>query len=273
MLISGLQKNKTISADFSMHSTIYGKGSHSILTFHGFGQDGSVYQAFEKVIDTGYRLHSFDLPYHGKSRIPVNTDGIESKALRDFFGAYFESEDIRSFILIGYSIGAKFALNLVKFFPEMVDRLILIAPDGLKINFWYRIATGTEFSRNVFRYLMQHPGIFLKFGDLLSFFRLIHPAVNRFVKSQVADRASRELIYDSWVNFRTLNINIREIGKLIETHRIPVDIILGEKDRLIDAEAIRPLIRELPMARIKMLPVGHYRLIEDTAEYFMKEGF
>jgi hypothetical protein len=89
----------------------------------------------------------------------------------------------------------------------------------------------------------------------------------------VEDDRNRKLIYDSWVNFRTLNLDIRELGRMILKHEIPVEIFLGEKDRLINTSAIKPLIREFPHAKVHMLPTGHSRLIEDTAAFYEKYGF
>lgn len=270
MLTSRVKQKQSF---FRLQVSRYGEGSRAILAFHGFGQDSSVYREFEKIIDSTYRIHSFDLPFHGNSRMDLSEDGIGREMLRDFFTDYFRTNGITSYVLVGYSIGAKFVLNLVNFFPEMVERLILIAPDGLRINFWYRMATGTALSRRVFRFFMQHPGLFLKFSDLLVYLKLIHPSVGRFAKSQMSDEQNRQLIYDSWVNYRTLNLDIRKLGKVIGHHQIPVEIFLGEKDRLISADAVRPLIREFPHVQVHMLPVGHSRLIEDTCEYYQKEGF
>jgi len=270
MLTSSVKQKQSF---FRLHVSKYGEGNRAILAFHGFGQDSSVYRVFERIIDSTYQIHSFDLPFHGRSNMKLSEDGIGREILQEFFADYFRTNRITSFTLVGYSIGAKFVLNLVNFFPGMVERMILIAPDGLRINFWYRMATGTALSRRIFRFFMQHPGLFLKFSDLLVYMKLIHPSVGRFAKSQMSDEHTRQLIYNSWVNYRTLNLNIRELGKVIRHHKIPVEIFLGEKDRLISADAVRPLIREFPHVRVHILPVGHSRLIEDTSEYYQKEGF
>ncbi len=273
MLISGVEKERKYLNTFRLHVSRYGRGNQAILAFHGFGQEGSVYQVFEKIVNPIYQIHAFDLPFHGKSKMSLLEDGVGRKALRDFFEDYFQSNDISSFILMGYSIGAKFTLNLVNFFPERINRLILIAPDGLRINFWYSLATGSFLSRKIFRYFMQHPAMFLKFADLLTFLKLIHPSVGRFAKSQMSVDQNRRLIYDSWVNYRTLNLDIKELGQVIDRFKIPAEIFLGEKDRVISVDAVRPLIREFHHIRVHILPVGHSRLIEDTAEYYEKEGF
>ena len=273
MLISGVKQKRSFSNPFKLHVSRFGTGDQVILAFHGFGQEGSVYREFEKIVDGTFQIHAFDLPFHGKSRMNLVEAGISKELLKDFFETYLQLNGISSFILVGYSIGAKFTLNLVNFFPEKVDRLILIAPDGLRINFWYRMATSTSVSRRIFRFFMQHPGLFLKFADLLVFFKLIHPSVGRFAKSQMSNGSNRQLIYDSWVNCRTLNLDIKQLGEIIDGYKIPVEIFLGEKDRVISADAVKPLIREFHHVKVHMLPVGHTRLIEDTAEYYEREGF
>lgn len=273
MLNSEVEQKRSYVRPFRMHVSRYGNGNLAMLAFHGFGQTGSVYQVFEKILGPSYQIHAFDLPFHGQSRMSKFEDGISKEKLRDFFEEYIQANNLTSFILVGYSIGAKFTLNLVNFFPEKIERLILIAPDGLRINFWYQLATSTYISRRIFRFFMQHPGIFLKFADLLTFSKLIHPSVGRFAKSQMADDQIRQMIYYSWVNYRTLNLDIKKLGKVIDQHKIPSEIFLGEKDRVISADAVKPLIREFHHIQVHILPVGHSRLIEDTAEYYEKEGF
>jgi pimeloyl-ACP methyl ester carboxylesterase len=273
MLISGVKQKRSDSNPFKLHVSRFGNGDQPILAFHGFGQEGSVYREFEKIVDGTFQIHAFDLPFHGKSSMNLVETGVNKELLKDFFEAYFKLNGISSFILVGYSIGAKFTLNLVNFFPEKVNRLILIAPDGLRINFWYRLATGTSISRRIFRFFMEHPGLFVKFTDLLAFLKLIHPSVGRFAKSQMSDKQNRQLIYDSWVNYRTLNIDIHQLGKVIDLYQIPVEIFLGEKDRVISTDAVKPLIREFHHIKVHVLPVGHSRLIEDTAAYYKREGF
>lgn len=268
-----MEQEKYSSIPFRLHAASYGHGQQIILAFHGFGQDRSVYQVFDRIVRFTHKLHSFDLPFHGKSQTSLFKEDINKDALKDFFQEYFKINNISYFTLIGYSIGAKFALNLVNFFPEQIERLILIAPDGLKINFWYRLATGTSVSRSLFHYIVRHPGIFYKLADVLTQLKLLHPSVSRFAKSQMADEKKRLLVYNSWVNFRTLNLDIKEIGQTIKKFKIPVEIFLGEKDQVINPESLKPLIKEFSQVQVHMLPAGHFRLVEDTAAYFEKEGF
>jgi hypothetical protein len=47
--------------------------------------------------------------------------------------------------------------------PEQIEKLVLLAPDGLKVNFWYWLATQTWLGKNSFCFTMKHPGWFFVF--------------------------------------------------------------------------------------------------------------
>ncbi len=258
---------------FKLHFHPYGKGPETAVAFHGFGQDGTYYNVFEEFLGEKYTLYSFDLPFHGKSLQDGYDKDIRQEDLKIFFSTFFEEKGIDRFTVIGYSIGAKFALNLLELFPGKVGKVWLIAPDGLKINFWYRLATGNPFFRKIFRITVDQPGFFLSLTDFIEKTGLLHSSVTRFAKSQMEDEEQRNLVYRSWIHFRKLNLNIRELGRKINDYQIPVRIFIGEKDRIIEEKAVRKLARLLTRVELVKLPAGHHRLIDDTAEYLIEEGF
>jgi pimeloyl-ACP methyl ester carboxylesterase len=79
--------------------------------------------------------------------------------------------------LLGFSLGARIALTLYEANPEKVERLVLLAPDGLKVNFWYWLATQTWIGNKLFACTMQHPGWFLLFLKLLNKLKLVNSSI------------------------------------------------------------------------------------------------
>lgn len=258
---------------FRLSSRLYGHGDKVIIAFHGFGQESSRYSVYEEWLGDRYTIHSFDLPFHGENQDRTFLPAITPDMLKDWFGDYLHSNDIRFFTTIGFSIGAKFALNLAHLFPDKTNRIILIAPDGLKINFWYHLATGNMVTRKIFKYVVDHPGFFFRFTDLMSTLKIIHPSVNRFAKSQMGEKQQRDKVYETWTKFRKMNIDIRKLGRIIRTHQISVEVILGEKDRIIRYKDLKPLLAHLPDAKVISIPSGHHKLIEESAEYYRENGF
>jgi pimeloyl-ACP methyl ester carboxylesterase len=47
------------------------------------------------------------------------------------------------YLLMGFSLDGRIALSVLELMPAGVSRLVLLAPDGLKINFWYWLSTQT----------------------------------------------------------------------------------------------------------------------------------
>ncbi len=253
---------------FHLHHRSYGSGSGVIIAFHGFGEDAGRYEIFSDRPGNAFTIHSFDLPYHGRDSGRKEQVVITPDHLRSFFTGFFTAHSVHTFTLIGYSIGAKFALNLIQLFPGKIDKVILIAPDGLRINFWYRLATGTILTRALFKWVIYHPAFFFRLAGWLEATRLVHGSVVRFAKSQMGDQEKREQVYYSWTSFRRLNLDLSKLSKCLSEYHIPVDILLGDKDRIIRFKDLKPLLRSLPAPNVIRLPVGHQRLVEEAALYY-----
>lgn len=251
----------------------FGAGEKAMFTFHGFGEDASRFEIFGPVFGKRFSIYSFDLPFHGENKSFQQPEVISRDQLKAFFSVFLEKERIDHFVVVGYSIGAKFALNLIQLFPEKISRVILIAPDGLKINFWYRVATGTGLTRMIFRRIVDRPGLFLRLADLSGSAGLVHPSVIRFARSQMASHQKREQVYNTWTSFRKLNLDLTGLGECIHRHQIPVDIAFGEKDRIIRYKDLKPLMKYLPDAAIIRLASGHQQLVEDTLAYYADQLF
>ena len=242
-----------------------GKGSKTALAFHGFGQDNSYYEPFESVFGDKFTIYCFNLPFHGddntsKSGIPVSKDTIKT-----FFGRFLDSNNISRFSNIGFSIGAKISLMLMELFPERIEDLILIAPDGFRTNIWYKVGTGSRLTRSLFKYFVHHPEYFFKFADSMTSLGLVHHGVLRFAKSQMNTLEKRERVYYTWMFFRNLGIRKRRIIDLLRTHKIPVSVFLGKEDKIILEKHFNFLKDKGIDLNITVLEAGHNDLIKDTA--------
>jgi 2-succinyl-6-hydroxy-2,4-cyclohexadiene-1-carboxylate synthase len=103
----------------SLRAESVGEGPTLVLA-HGFTQTGRLWGRFGPLIGRGRRLVSVDLPGHGGSG--------EIAADLDAGGALLiEAGGAEPFDLLGYSLGARFALHAALGAPGRVDRLILIS--------------------------------------------------------------------------------------------------------------------------------------------------
>ena len=248
-----------------------GSGRKVALAFHGFGQDSSHFNCFEPVLGKEYTLYSFDLPWHGRENIKKTEKPADRNALKAFFLDFFESNDITKFLNIGYSIGAKISLILLDLFPDKTERLLLIAPDGFRTNFWFRLATGSRLTRSLFKYITYKPRFFFMFSDMMVRMKLVHPGVSRFAQSQMNTVSKREKVYFTWIFFRKLRSHKNRILKILVDFNIPISVFLGSDDKVIRPGQFKFLTEALPVScKVTILDTGHNNLIGETARYLEK---
>jgi pimeloyl-ACP methyl ester carboxylesterase len=251
----------------SLHYRVYGQGSKRLLCFHGFGLDGSSFEAMPEVLP-GYTLYSFDLYFHGQSRWASRETPLYKSDWQQIMDAFLTREGIDRFSLMAYSLGGKFALATLESHASSIDQLWLIAPDGIRTHPLYSLATYPIWLRKFFRSLVTRPGRFYFLSTVADKLRLVHHGILRFAESQMNTRSKRARVYFSWVVFRLLKFNMEEIATLIKVHSIPLTIFIGKYDRIITAANMRKLLRYLPGQSIIELPSGHNQLISFVVKYF-----
>jgi pimeloyl-ACP methyl ester carboxylesterase len=101
----------------------------AIIMLHGFGASLHTWEPWAAALADRYRVIRYDLPGFGLS--PPDQGGDFSVA-RDIavLGALMDRLGLARATLIGNSMGGKVAWHFAARFPERVDRLVLISPDG-----------------------------------------------------------------------------------------------------------------------------------------------
>jgi pimeloyl-ACP methyl ester carboxylesterase len=119
-----------------VHFHEYGTGPKPMLAFHGYGMTGRQFNVLEKSILSKYHVYGFDHFFHGESTLTGWTEqqiitGMPRQMVRLYLEAWFNTYGRQRVSLMAYSIGAAIALLLLEEFPEWIDELILMAPDGI----------------------------------------------------------------------------------------------------------------------------------------------
>ncbi|HUR66243.1 MAG TPA: alpha/beta hydrolase [Chitinophagaceae bacterium] len=216
----------------------YGNGPKQLVCFHGYAEEAKAFGFLEKYIGGQYTLYSIDLPFHGKTDWKEGLDLSTS----DLAHIVEEITNIKSDVLrapgsrlslMGFSLGGRMALGLYQSMPARVDQLILLAPDGLKVNFWYWLSTQTRLGNKFFSFTMKRPGWFFRFLKLLNKLRLVNTSIFKFVNFYIGNKEVRELLYARWTTLRKIKPGIKKIKSAILQHGTPVQLIYGKYDRII----------------------------------------
>ena len=253
-----------------LHFQKIGNGQKILLAFHGIGQDFLCFKTFAETFSDTYTTYCFDLPFHGKSQFLEN-EVITKKAWRDFLSNFLEENQISDFSLIGFSMGGRFALATLEGFSSQIDKVILIAPDGVSEHPLYRIATRFKFTRQLFKTVIFQHKYFLFVAKILSKLRLVPEKTIRFALKMLDSTEKQQQVYRSWVGFRELNFKMSYIATLIHKEKIEVLIFVGKFDAILPLRQILPLSKKLSEVRLVVLETGHTKLVEKTASFLMQE--
>ncbi len=244
-----------------LHYRQYGKGTNTLLCFHGYGQDHEVYRELEELYGNKYTIYSFDLFYHGQSFWHNKKQPIEKADWAYLMEQFFIVQKIGRFSLVGYSMGSRFALATFDAYAERVDQLILLAPDGVKRRFLYWLMTSFPITRHLLRIVVTNPKPYLSLMQFLLFFKLINRGVTKFSETQMKTRAARRRVYYSWVMFRKLFITPNATAEKIKKHNVTLKIYMGEFDKVISVSQVQPLLNVFPKS-LRTIPVGHTNLLK-----------
>lgn len=248
-----------------LHYLKYAGGNKILFAFHGYGQSASVFNELAEKWKDEYTIYSFDLFYHGRSIWNRQLGEITKEFIFNLFNSFCTKNEIDKYSLLAFSLGGKTALCLSELNPDKVEKLILIAPDGIKTSFWYNLATYPGPVRYLFKYIIFSPYLFYKLAYLLNFFKIIDKGIYKFVHSQMNTRSKRANVYNAWVIYRLLKPDLKIVTN--NTKNILFELYLGKYDKIISAQKLKFFIKKNANLRLSILNSGHSNMIHSFVKH------
>lgn len=240
-----------------------------MLFLHGFGQDFTSFEPIYEKLEGAFSFISLHLPYHGESHwdgpgILLKNDWADclEKVLLQL-----ETGPVHA---IGFSMGCKFLLSAAEKKSALFSELILLAPDGLVMNPWYRIATGTGSGRALLHFSMKLFPLFRFLISALTWSGIIRPALSRFALSELGTPEGRQRVLAVWLKFRELWPDIRILSKQCREQQIQVSAFLGRHDGILPPARYAKIRRRENWIRWEVLESGHAGLIREFARLSLK---
>lgn len=249
---------------FNLHYQKTGSGEACWLVFHGFGRSITAMYPIASILEKGGMVFSFDLFFHGKSYFQGESL-VSREEWVEAMQAFFKENQINRFNLAGFSMGCRLMAPLIEAFSEKIDKVLFIAPDGINVSFWYRLATGRLF-RNYFRLMVFNPRVFFKITSILKKIPLVDRQLLKFAEIQMMVRKRRLLVYRSWMAYRKLPIPVAKLVQNLNRNNVHVIVILGKQDSVIKGKAVHELIQGLKYCNLIEVDSNHHNLVQNAAE-------
>jgi len=203
------------------------------------------------------------LPFHGQTDwkdgtlLPQELDVIIEEA---FESVGLERES--TFSLLAYSLGGRIALCLLQAIPQKIERVVLLAPDGLHVNFWYWLGTQTWAGNKLFYATMQNPGWFFTMTGLARKAGLLNKSIIKFVHHYLDDKEIRLLLYKRWRTLRKFRADLALARKNIACFKIPTRFVFGSYDRIILDKRSNVFRADEANVKVEIIQAGHDLLKE-----------
>lgn len=244
-----------------IHYHIIGSGKQLVCAFHGYANTAAL---FDFVAQEDCTILSFDLPYQGSSLWPAN-QFIQPDDLAQMLVTLMSQFKVSHCTLLGFSMGARYCLTLLTLMPNAIDRLVLIAPDGLRPNYFYRFLTSTIIGHFLFKHFARHGTVYLRLFAQLEKLSFIPRDKYLFALQYIRKDAARNLLYQVWMSTRLLLPNLRRIKAKINP-AMPIHLFMGRYDNIIPLASGLRLQRKIPSIKLHIVDKGHNLLDDLTVQ-------
>ncbi|MEO8475055.1 MAG: alpha/beta hydrolase [Chryseolinea sp.] len=258
--------------DAALAYEVQGVGNNVVLLFHGFGQDCSIFRDVPAEQLSVYTIYAFDIFFHGQSRWGKGDLPIEKELWKLLLGKFLTQEKIERFTVGGFSIGSRFVLATFEMYPERVERIMLMAPDAVANDFWFRAATSNPLSRSVFKSMIVSHYPFLKPLRALQRLGFISSSLQKFAAAQMDTQQKRAQVYYTWTVLRKFCFNKRILSRQLNDHQTPVHFFVGRFDKVITVAAIETFLKRLKYADIAIMETGHTGVVKACLPVMLRAG-
>lgn len=225
--------------DISLFFRKIGSGKKVLIAFHGFTRDSRDFIPFDDFAGDEYTIYAIDLFYHGNTTFDAKKwKSFSKNELKSIFSAFINHIEVKEFDILGYSMGGRIALFMLEQFPQKINRGILMAPDGLKINFWNWLVTNTKFGKGIYGIAISNPGIVYGISKTGQKLNLLPSSMNKFLDINFKTKGIRLRVYRVWQLYKDITFNLKELKKIISKHNIQIDLIIGHKDPVVSPKIV-----------------------------------
>lgn len=256
---------------YKVHYAIIGKGDKYLFAFHGYGQEGAVFNAFENSLGKQYTIIAFDLFHHGESHYPFGLapdTALETSEFKSMLEVLLNKLGIDTFGLMGYSMGGRICLQLLTLFGERISELYLFAPDGIKRSNGYAFGTYTLLGKALFKLMIDAGGIMLSTLKLGNKLGIVNSKAYTFFVTQVNSKPKRRKLYNTWQSYRRFKPNLNTVATILNKGTTRLHLFTGKYDKVLPPWTVNRLLKKLTTNPVNnQLESGHDLISLKTSAY------
>jgi len=237
----------------------------AVVLLHGFGSSLQTWDVWAKGLATTHRVVRIDLPGSGLSPPDPAHDYRDERSL-DMLMALMDSLGLQRTSLVGHSMGGRIAWTFAAKFPERVDKLVLVAPDGFaSFGFEYGKPMDVPATLGLMRHFLPKPLLRMNLQSAYARPEALSDAVTTRYHDLILAPGARQAMLD-----RLRQTVLQEPVPLLRQIKAPTLLVWGEVDAMIPLSNAQDYLQALQSSRLVSWPqVGHLPQ-EEAAELSLK---
>ena len=237
----------------------------AVVLLHGFGSSLQTWDVWAKGLATTHRVVRIDLPGSGLSPPDPAHDYRDERSL-DMLIALMDSLGLQRASLVGHSMGGRIAWTFAAKFPERVDKLVLVAPDGFaSFGFEYGKPMDVPATLGLMRHVLPKPLLRMNLESAYARPEALSDAVTTRYHDLILAPGARQAMLD-----RLRQTVLQEPLPLLRQIKAPTLLVWGEADAMIPLSNAQDYLQALQSSRLVSWPqVGHLPQ-EEAAELSLK---
>jgi len=252
----GSPKNAYVSAlgvNLHYQDTGPSKNAIPIVFLHGFGASLHTWETWAQALSEDYRVISVDLPgfgLTGEDPSGIYTDQRSVEVLE----AFLKELKIPKVVLVGNSMGGKFAWQFTARYPNQVSKLVLISPDGYASpGIQYGKKPDVPAIADLYRYFFSKTFLAMNLKPAYADPNTLNDAlVNRYYDLMLAPGVRGAILG------RMQQTVLQDPVPSLASIQVPTLLIWGEKDAFIPISNSNDYLKVMPNAKRVSLPnIGH----------------
>lgn len=249
------------------------EGEGEVLLFiHGLGSYAPAWKENILTLSQSYRCIAIDLPGYGKSSKGKYEAKMSSYA--DIVKAFVQKMNLSKVNLVGHSMGGQIAIMVSLAYPDIVDRLILVAPAGFE--------TFSPGQKEWFRDVLTPTAVKLTSADNIKAnigwnFHDIPKSAYFMITDRIAMKSAKDFDAYCYIIPQCVKGMVDEpVFDYLENVTQPTLVIFGKSDNLIPNRYLNPGHTEdyallgankIPNSQLEMIDnAGHFVHFEKAAE-------
>jgi pimeloyl-ACP methyl ester carboxylesterase len=259
------------SEEFTVPYLTVSNGDKPMLAFHGYAQSAKDLQYFDPVLNGMYNAIGVNHFFHEQAKYPANRKHGQPLEIKEIGELYMNIPTIKNadkISLLGYSMGGKTALALMELYPEKIDKVYLMAPDGLYMNPWYKFIVFTAFGRKLMKTTLHRPKVYFNLSKLVYKLGFVSEKLYHYFNENMKSEKARFQVYDTWLAYRNVIPDLNKIVANINKYNIETHLIFGEFDSIITPKIGERFQIKSDFIHLHKVPCGHMMNNEKVKKVF-----